>query len=533
MREEDTFAAQTGQLLAGELGNHIQVINGGVNGYSTYQELAYYRYYGRPLEPDLVVLCFFPGNDFRDNMVHTRQANLLNPVLLPAPERYARRHAEPFLRTAHDELIPDPLSGEPVLRPARGWVEWLEGKLVLARLLGSRLTRLQGQRTGDLELLDLHRYYLYEIGLYQQRDEGLFRTARELALECVEQLNRLVRADGAELLVVVLPAQNQVDPQHWQRYLGEVDLVEEELGSLDMGYPNRLIQEFCAARTIPCLDLTEAFSAVDAPEDLYLTVVGDGHFSPAGHHLAAWEMATFLKQRSALLQAPEVNDFRLGLHRAQQADWAGAEKAFLAGLEHNRRWAPLYVELGDLYGRLAQWTRAGEVFGQALVCDLGSARAWEGLAEVLLARPDTAGAIAVYRQARQARPNWWPYDEELQHLYAARGMTREAEQARRRVEAIFTAPEQIKQYWWAEHTFLGTHYAARGQWQRAEREFERSTRLIPDEPAAYYNLGMLYQKTGRPDQALAAYRQALKVAPDFQMAAVQLRELQGTKSPNE
>jgi hypothetical protein len=83
--EEDTFVRQIGHRLAAHYPETIRTINGGVNGYSTYQELAYYRYFTRWQKPDIVVLCFFTGNDYRDNMVSTRQGRLLNPVLIPDP----------------------------------------------------------------------------------------------------------------------------------------------------------------------------------------------------------------------------------------------------------------------------------------------------------------------------------------------------------------------------------------------------------------------------------------------------------------
>lgn len=60
-REEDTFTARIDSLLNATTGVPVEVINSGVEGYSTYQELAYYRYYGRVFQPDIVVLCFLPA----------------------------------------------------------------------------------------------------------------------------------------------------------------------------------------------------------------------------------------------------------------------------------------------------------------------------------------------------------------------------------------------------------------------------------------------------------------------------------------
>ena len=39
--------------------------------------------------------------------------------------------------------------------------------------------------------------------------------------------------------------------------------------------------------------------------------------------------------------------------------------------------------------------------------------------------------------------------------------------------------------------------------------------LKPDFFPAYYNLGVLYNQTGRPKEALAAYKKAAQLKPDF------------------
>ncbi len=67
---EETFAAILERQLTEEMGAPVQVINAGVRGYGTDQELLYYRERGRKLEPDLVILVS-AFNDPRNNtMVH-------------------------------------------------------------------------------------------------------------------------------------------------------------------------------------------------------------------------------------------------------------------------------------------------------------------------------------------------------------------------------------------------------------------------------------------------------------------------------
>ena len=84
-----------------------------------------------------VVLCFFMGNDWRDNMISTRQGRLLNPVLIPNPKQFWR-HEDPTFRDAGERLLPDPLSGGAIFRPSSAWASQLMHDSLLARLLASR-----------------------------------------------------------------------------------------------------------------------------------------------------------------------------------------------------------------------------------------------------------------------------------------------------------------------------------------------------------------------------------------------------------
>jgi lysophospholipase L1-like esterase len=68
--DDQTFSAALERQLTEELGVPVQVVNAGVRGYGTDQELLYYRERGRKLKPDLVILSI-AFNDFRNNtMIH-------------------------------------------------------------------------------------------------------------------------------------------------------------------------------------------------------------------------------------------------------------------------------------------------------------------------------------------------------------------------------------------------------------------------------------------------------------------------------
>lgn len=56
---------------------------------------------------------------------------------------------------------------------------------------------------------------------------------------------------------------------------------------------------------------------------------------------------------------------------------------------------------------------------------------------------------------------------------------------------------------------LGLAAIERGDWAAAERQLTDDSRLATDNPARLINLGRVYMETGRTQQALAVWRQAL------------------------
>ena len=514
---EETFVARVGRGLAGAV-----AINGGVDGYGTYQQLAYYRYFGRLLAPDLVVLCFFIGNDWRDNMIATRQGSLLNPVLIPRPGRFWR-HADPALRGADERLLGDPLTGQAVARPSADWALSLMRRSLLARLIGGRFERLRGRWQADLAALDLdHRYYFYEVGFYQGRDDGLFATARDLTLSCIRQLDRMVAADGAELAVVVLPSLYQVDRQEWLLMLERLSVAEADLGGLDMGHPNRLLAHFCRRENIPLLDMTDRFARAPDPSTFYLTAVGDGHFSARGHEFAAAAIGRYLAETDFRFRRPALGAYRRGQWHARRGEFAQAQAALQAASEREAGWGAAAVALGALYRDAGRRMQASAQYRRALAVDGRQAGWWAELARLLGAEQ---GAELAWQKALDLHPEQWLYSAGLADYFLAQGRPADAERIRRRVAATWEAPLPIRTYWWNEHISQGLQDIAASRWVEAERQFKWATRFLPSEPVGHYNLGMVYERTGQRGRALAAYRQALQAATDFTPARQKLQAL--------
>ena len=515
LREQDLFVEHTQRLLSDALGKPIRTINGGVDGYNTFQELAYYRYHGKFLQPDVVVLCFYVGNDFRDNAVGTQRGGDLNPVLIPQAmiDQY-KEAPDPFLRHQDRTLLRDPLSGTIVPKPAWAWMEALQRRSLFMRLLGSRYARAKGKWTDDLWLLDLeNRYYFYEIGLYQQRNHPLIRLTRNLTLDCIAQMRSAVEADGAEFMVLILPAQNQVDPAHWQQTLSSLEVEEENLGPLHMAHPNQVIGEFCSSHKIPYLDLLTPFAAADRPQDLYLGIVQDLHFSPAGHQLAAKEITNFLLTQSIFLTDPAIDNYRNGLELLRGGDLDRATEHLRLSVDNMPAWNPAQVALGDLYRRMGSNNQAETAYRKALTLDPLSLKALDGLGQVLLANADTNAAIALYKEALAVRPGWLPFYDQLLDLYISRQKRQEAESISRRRAALIDSKENVKGYWLAEYNFIGDLHTRQQQLPKAEQVYRQALKLDPASAATWNNLaGVLYQQQ-QTEAAIAAHETALKHDP--------------------
>ncbi|MBL8875389.1 MAG: tetratricopeptide repeat protein [Phycisphaerae bacterium] len=89
-------------------------------------------------------------------------------------------------------------------------------------------------------------------------------------------------------------------------------------------------------------------------------------------------------------------------------------------------------------------------------------------------------------------------------------------------------------YFGPAHNNLGVLYLQRGKYYEAAGEFEWARRLLPGHPDPRVNLAMTLESAGRADEAIATYRTALEIYPDYAAAAQGLARLQlKTGKPDE
>jgi hypothetical protein len=265
--EEATVRASLERMLQSE--GAVEVLNGGTHGYSTDQQLLFFRAEGRRYAPDEVVLLFY-YNDLHGNVSRDGKpwfdvedgALVLRNFPLKAPRRDARARVRTY-----------------TLRPFRGSMalRLISNRAVAGNPELHRLLARAGLAEGEEEADDPPQLWPFGPAHVREVADMWDRTALIL-----RALDAEVKAAGARLTVFYVPARFEVDDDAW-------DLTRRRNGWGPRWKRERVaerLQSVCAEVALRCLDPRAEFRAVEeSGEDAYFPQ--DGHWAPAGHRVAA------------------------------------------------------------------------------------------------------------------------------------------------------------------------------------------------------------------------------------------------------
>ena len=269
--EAQTFS----QLLAERLNQsaasvRFEVINAGVVGHGTSNELDYYIHEGHKYQADLVLLAFFSGNDIVDNV---------------NPPHYQIKDGQliPLQSINYREISPPPWA-----RPGTGFRQLRNFLYQNSRLYSVVL---------ELGLHTLFAYqpqlaeYVSSLGLAEATrpvlNMGNVRRPAEEAWQMTEALilamAERVSATGAQFFVVILPDESEVDLKKWEALLARYpDLFDPQILNTS---PSDRLGQFLQANAIPFVQLKPALKThLEQGNALYFPV--DGHWTPQGHEIA-------------------------------------------------------------------------------------------------------------------------------------------------------------------------------------------------------------------------------------------------------
>lgn len=253
-------------------GEVVEVLNFGVSGFGTAQELEMLNHYVLPTQPDVVILAVFTGNDVGDNSSKINSGQI-----------------KPYYRMqANGLILDDSFKRDARFIAAKSWstqtkvslINWSRSLQLVNKFYSAWKNRKQSGPRADIGL-DPNVY----LPPKKNSDWDVAWNVTELL---IQKFAADCKSNGAKCLVVTLSNPIQVHPNRDMR-----EGYFSSHGIVDPFYPDKRIEKFCEANAILNLSLAETFyRKVGESDGLFLhgfpnSKLGTGHWNENGHALAS------------------------------------------------------------------------------------------------------------------------------------------------------------------------------------------------------------------------------------------------------
>jgi tetratricopeptide (TPR) repeat protein len=216
--------------------------------------------------------------------------------------------------------------------------------------------------------------------------------------------------------------------------------------------------------------------------------------------------------RQALQLRPQLAEARadLGIALAQQGRLGEAADMIQQALQLRPQYPEALSNLGALFDHLDRPQDAVACLEEALRQRPDYPEAYNNLGLVFLRRGRTAEAATYFRRAVAFRPD---FEQARRNLELAQGTPAAPPQAAPPADGA------------RAQNLRGIELAREGRWDEAVAAFREAVRLRPDYTDAFNNLGNVLYFQGNLDLALAAYREAVRLSPEHAGAHSNLGEV--------
>jgi hypothetical protein len=303
VNQEETFWATMEKILqdCGNFrGQKVEVINFGISGLSTTQELLVLRHKVWKYSPDIILLAVYTNNDVAENSkVLAIQWNF--------------KSESPFFSYQNGELVLDNpgdkrkhLGNQEEMSKREKFYQWLRDNVRTYQLVQECRKLAWGwwlqvqQREKEAAAYGLSAVDAQK-AIFHKPNNKAWEDAWRITEGVLLKMRDEVTSKGAKFFVVVLTVDVQVypDPEVRERYA-------KSIGVKDLSYPDQRLEKFCQQQGIPVLVLAPAFQEYTDKHHVYFhgfknffgfsfgLNYGYGHWNQNGHRLAGKLIAEWL-----------------------------------------------------------------------------------------------------------------------------------------------------------------------------------------------------------------------------------------------
>lgn len=251
---------------------NVEVLNGGVYGYGTVEELLFLGKKGLKLKPDLVILTFFIGNDIFEN--------------LDAYKKFFDKNGERF----------------PVKKSLSiSIVRFIRDHNMIYNFLMARFRNMKSFREyyNNQRILFDAGEPRDEIELYQKSRQESISDYWVVTKEIILKVKKICDDNNIKLVLITIPSKVQVYAEQWADISGKLGIAEDS----DIELPDKILKSLCKDNGIHYCKLLNMLQEVGKKDkDLYFKL--DRHWKAHCHEIVGNFLYDYLIKEN-LIECPK------------------------------------------------------------------------------------------------------------------------------------------------------------------------------------------------------------------------------------
>lgn len=289
---EDSFTVQLEKLLNAKASSlRFEVLSLGHSGFGTADEYVRYLNFGVDYQPDLVILAFLTGNDFRNN---SRMLNREGINFYYVLDNHHKLVLDRSLIDEYQDSLTLPKRLFQVIKTHSRLLALISERMYLLKLQRSEAAKgksgTEGRQNQSLNLFS-------DLNIYRTDLPPEWKEAVEITREIIVKFKQSVEQHGSRFLLLTLSNAEQVHPE-----VG-AELKNNYKIDFDFDQPDRLLEEFARQHQVPFLKLMPDLRRHHLQTGEFLHGFGSrhqGHWNQIGHRRAAQLTFQFLKDQHLL-----------------------------------------------------------------------------------------------------------------------------------------------------------------------------------------------------------------------------------------